>query len=106
MSKSIQLKTINNEAFEFCRSLESVTIPGNVETIGRGAFAYCLNLKDITLGEGIKYIELLSSKNNYGVINSLKQHYDIFKKLGMKFGIQLINNNQPSLKEAESPNQR
>ena len=37
---------IGDEAFLFCKSLTSVTIPDSVTTIGESAFAYCYSLKE------------------------------------------------------------
>ena len=34
--------TIGDNAFSYCKSLTSVTIPNSVTTIGDGAFSYCI----------------------------------------------------------------
>ena len=44
---------IGDNAFEWCSSLESVTIPESVTTIGELAFYYCSSLQSVTLSEGL-----------------------------------------------------
>lgn len=48
--------TIGNCAFELCKSLSSVLIPGSVTSIGKQAFGYC-NLYSIVIPDGVTYIE-------------------------------------------------
>lgn len=43
-------------AFEFCSSLESVTIPSSVTSIGESAFRECSSLKSIYIPEGVTHI--------------------------------------------------
>lgn len=50
------VSSIPNNAFEFCTSLESITIPGNVKTIGDYAFLNCTSLSSITLNVGLQQI--------------------------------------------------
>ena len=38
---------INSEAFEYCKSIESLTIPANIQKIGGLAFYNCANLKTL-----------------------------------------------------------
>lgn len=59
-----QLKMIDKWAFQNCRSLESITIPANVETIAQGAF---LNINR----EGVKLINP-ADKTDYSDIYSLE----------------------------------
>ena len=47
---------IGNDAFDRCRSLESITIPESVEEIGECAFYNCESLKSVTLPESITKI--------------------------------------------------
>ena len=49
--------TIGREAFSFCYSLESITIPNSVTTIGSGAFSGCHALTSITIPNSVKTIE-------------------------------------------------
>ena len=44
-----QLQTIGNNAFDYCKMLESIEIPESVTSIGSYAFDYCNNLKSVTL---------------------------------------------------------
>ena len=46
---------ISDNAFNWCSSITSVTIPGSVEKVGL-AFRNCPNLSSVTIQEGVKYI--------------------------------------------------
>ena len=48
--------TIGYEAFEYCNSLTSVTIPDSVTTIGGSAFWYCSSLTSVTIGDSVTTI--------------------------------------------------
>ncbi|MCR5303294.1 MAG: leucine-rich repeat protein, partial [Lachnospiraceae bacterium] len=51
-----KLVRIGDDAFVYCSSLTSVTIPASVEYIDDHAFAYCTALETVTFNEGLKYI--------------------------------------------------
>ena len=44
--------TINDNAFDTCDSLESISIPNSITSIGRAAFVGCDNLESITVEDG------------------------------------------------------
>ena len=44
---------INDDAFNECRSLTSVTIPNTVTTIGKRAFYTCYKLENVTIGNSV-----------------------------------------------------
>ncbi len=48
--------TIGKDAFQFCYSLTSVTIPNSVTTIGEYAFDYCHSLTSVTIGDSVTTI--------------------------------------------------
>ena len=48
--------TIGNYAFGACGGLASVTIPDSVTTIGEYAFKYCTNLTNVTIPDSVKTI--------------------------------------------------
>ena len=48
--------TIGVDAFGGCDSLTSVTIPDSVTTIGQRAFAYCYSLTSVTIGDSVTTI--------------------------------------------------
>ena len=47
---------IGENAFNYCTSLESVTIPNSVISIGEEAFNNCTSLKSVTIGRGVNTI--------------------------------------------------
>ena len=48
--------TIGNNAFNWCESLTSVTIPDSVTTIGNSAFETCYSLTSVTIGDSVTSI--------------------------------------------------
>lgn len=51
-----QLTSIGDWAFNWCESLESITIPDSVTSIGDWAFCCCAKLTSITIPDGVKSI--------------------------------------------------
>ena len=51
-----QLTSIGDGAFNWCESLESITIPDRVTSIGDGVFYGCAKLTSITIPDGVKSI--------------------------------------------------
>ena len=49
-------EVICNGAFDWCQSLQSVTIPNSVKSIGNGAFSGCESLQSITIPNSVKSI--------------------------------------------------
>ena len=50
-------------AFDGCKCLTRVKIPGSVETIGRDAFRECIHLQEVKLEEGIRQIGAYAFEN-------------------------------------------
>ena len=48
--------SIGDNAFNYCSSLESITIPNSVTSIGRGAFQGCSSLASITIPNSVTFI--------------------------------------------------
>ena len=48
--------SIGDRAFEYCRSLTSITIPNSVTSIGGSAFSDCSSLTSITIPDGVTSI--------------------------------------------------
>lgn len=48
--------SIGLDAFKYCRTLKSVSIPGSVTNIGSNAFRECTNLTSVTLHSGLNTI--------------------------------------------------
>ena len=55
--KEYTVTELNEEVFEGCTGIESVTVPGSVRIIGASAFYGCTNLKNVTLENGLKSIQ-------------------------------------------------
>ncbi len=55
--EGIPVTRIGNDAFWYCDSLTSITIPDSVTSIGIGAFEGCTNLTSINIPEGVTSIE-------------------------------------------------
>lgn len=49
--------TIANEAFAYCRSLDSIIIPSSVNSIGNQAFCFCTGLNSINIPSSLNSIE-------------------------------------------------
>ena len=62
------MTAIGNEAFSFCKSLVSVTIPDSVKAIGRQAFSHCNSLSMIIVTKG-------SFAEQYCIDNNLPYQY-------------------------------
>ena len=52
----IAVTAIGEEAFEWCESITSITIPDSVTYIGDWAFSWCSKLENVHIGTGIKNI--------------------------------------------------
>ena len=48
--------SIGSDAFEYCKSLTSVTIPDSVTSIGNYAFSYCDSLTSVSIGNSVTSI--------------------------------------------------
>ena len=55
-SVKLNTKTIADEAFDRCHSLNSITIPNSVTSIGNYAFYGCIRLKDVTIPDSVTSI--------------------------------------------------
>lgn len=55
-TKTLNVTRIGYEAFEYCKSLNSIIISNNVTEIDEYAFFGCNNLTSVTLGESVKSI--------------------------------------------------
>lgn len=52
-----ELESLSFSAFSWCKKLESVAIPPKLKDILRGTFANCAGLKNLTLSEGVTFAE-------------------------------------------------
>ena len=51
------VKSIEEEAFSYCKNLTSISLPDGITSIGMSAFSDCTNLTSISLPEGLTSIE-------------------------------------------------
>ncbi|MGN1120504.1 MAG: leucine-rich repeat protein [Oscillospiraceae bacterium] len=65
------VKTIGEDAFGLCESLESISIPNSVTSIGEGAFESCISLTSIKIPESVTAI----NKGTFHYCSSLKSIY-------------------------------
>ena len=54
--KQYTVTSIGEEAFDWCTSLTSITIPNSVTSIGEGAFYYCSSLTSVTIPNSVTSI--------------------------------------------------
>lgn len=52
-----KVKTIKNDAFQYCTSLTEVTLPDTIEVINGGAFRQCTGLKKMVFPAGLKRLD-------------------------------------------------
>ena len=64
-----KLSSINNNAFNSCTSLESITLPNSVTSVGDYGFAYCINLKNLTIPDSCTSIGNFAFIQDTGLIN-------------------------------------
>lgn len=55
--KGLPVTSIGDQAFLFCNTITSVTIPDSVTYIGNHAFAACDNLASVTIPDSVTYID-------------------------------------------------
>ena len=72
--------SIGERAFEYCKSLTSITIPNSVTSIGYEAFEWCESLTSITIPNSVKHIEYYAfggcSSITSIVVDSNNKYYD------------------------------
>ena len=52
----VTVTAIRNEAFAYCESLQSISLPDSVTTIGTYAFLFCESLQTVSLPDSVTYI--------------------------------------------------
>ena len=55
--KEYPVTGIEHNAFYYCTSVTSVTVPSGIQTVGVGAFYCCASLSFVTMHEGVKKID-------------------------------------------------
>ena len=56
LNRTRKVTSIGDRAFDYCRSLTSVTIPNSVTSIGYYAFAWCSSLTSVTIPNSVTSI--------------------------------------------------
>ena len=51
--KKYKVTKVTEKAFQKCKKLEKVVLPGSIVKIGEKAFAGCTNLKEVVIGENV-----------------------------------------------------
>lgn len=72
------VKTLTNDAFSYCYSLKSVTLPNSLEMVGASAFYCCTALTEISFPAGLKTIgnkafDYCQSLTSVSLPNSIEQ---------------------------------
>ncbi|MBQ8690063.1 MAG: leucine-rich repeat domain-containing protein [Clostridia bacterium] len=88
-------KIIAPNAFEYCTTITSITIPDSVTSIGNSAFCFCYGLTSVTIGKGVTSL----GDNTFADCRGLRQitvnaynaiYRDIDGNLYTKYGETLI----------------
>ena len=79
--------SIGNNAFGYCSSLASITIPNSVTSIGDSAFNYCRGLTSCTIGSGVTSI---GNNAFYGCRNLRRLNSDVDGVFNIPRGITKI----------------
>lgn len=58
-SETYSVTSIGNDAFWYCTSLSSITIPNSITSIGSGAFSECKSLISITIPNNVTTITMI-----------------------------------------------
>ncbi len=59
----IKITKIGNNAFAYCRKLQALNIPNNVEEVGFEAFENCTGLKSVNLSESLEILKINTFKD-------------------------------------------
>lgn len=86
------VKSIGDDAFNWCSNLQSVTIPNSVTTIGYRAFYDCANLESLTIGSGVTNIG--SNVNSYKIPKVIWLGNTRPKGYEVKASVNYVSNNE------------
>ena len=76
------LQKIEDDAFNSCKSLESVKLPSTVVEIGKRAFNYCSNLREVIFNDGLQKIGVLAFYNCKSQLRSVIMHFVVVEIWG------------------------
>jgi hypothetical protein len=97
---------INNGGFKSCTGITSLTISKNISSIGEAAFFNCTSIKDITIGSNISDDELLNhegTKIQNGAFDGCTALESVYLYPGVNYIGKTAFNNCTNLKKVEIP---
>ena len=89
---SSKITVIPENAFYYCRALDSVSLPSGITSIGKWAFAYCDSLHVVSIPQSVTSIHTEAFKNSkslHNVILNAPQLFNVEGGLSSSFGKQV-----------------
>ena len=92
----VTVKCVGRQAFSFCESVTSITIPDSVTSIGQQAFTQCEKLTSVTIPNGVESIESATFKYCYALTSlTLPDSLTSIKSMAFSHCVALTSINLP-----------